>query len=490
MSCFVYIPKILIATIFLFPVNDLLSQNSKYKEYDSLLSCKSKQMVLENVPQDKIILWNQQMLQKMEKENYPRGIIWAHINLANYYWNSGDTEKSIEHLNAAEKLSAENKTDFYTIARIYQEYSQVFYVMDIYDTGLKYNSKAAYYGNRIENKDKKNKFLSYVYSVRANFHYETKNPDSALIYLQKSSGLYKSASIFSTIANHYIEYKPNQDSAKLYLSQALELLNEQKDKINSYRSSIIFYYYGQYYYKEKEYGKSIEYLEKALSFTNKFKNPVHLQNIYKLMTLCYKNLRNTEKEKEYLEKYTKLTDSMKLDQSKGMDLTLKKIQNEKDNETEKSRRKNNILLSGAFILAVSIIFLYYLYYIGKKRKKIISEKEEVIYHKDIETKILEKKVSGMFEVLVEMAKKNDKSFLIKFQEVYPGFIKKLLEINPDLTQSDLIFSAYIFLGFSSKEIASYTYTEHRSMQTKKTRLRRKLNLDSDIDLYIFFKSGL
>lgn len=46
----------------------------------------------------------------------------------------------------------------------------------------------------------------------------------------------------------------------------------------------------------------------------------------------------------------------------------------------------------------------------------------------------------------------------------------------------------IWLGFSSKEIAQYTFVEHRSVQNKKNRLRKKLNISSDVDLYLFFKN--
>ncbi len=64
----------------------------------------------------------------------------------------------------------------------------------------------------------------------------------------------------------------------------------------------------------------------------------------------------------------------------------------------------------------------------------------------------------------------------------------MLAINSNLSKSDLTFCAMIWLGFSSKQIAQYTFVEHRSVQNKKNRLRKKLNISSDVDLYFFFKN--
>ncbi|MEF9478878.1 hypothetical protein OWR28_15180 [Chryseobacterium sp. 1B4] len=42
------------------------------------------------------------------------------------------------------------------------------------------------------------------------------------------------------------------------------------------------------------------------------------------------------------------------------------------------------------------------------------------------------------------------------------------------------------LHFTSKEIASYTLVQHRSVQQKKYRIRKKLNIPKETDIYHFF----
>ena len=93
-----------------------------------------------------------------------------------------------------------------------------------------------------------------------------------------------------------------------------------------------------------------------------------------------------------------------------------------------------------------------------------------------------------FNELIELAKNNDTTFLKRFQEIYPEPSQRLLQKHPNLSNSELILSAMIFLNFTSKEIATYTFVEHRSVQTKKSRLRKKINLPAGANLEQYFAS--
>ena len=92
------------------------------------------------------------------------------------------------------------------------------------------------------------------------------------------------------------------------------------------------------------------------------------------------------------------------------------------------------------------------------------------------------------EELRELAIGNDPFFLERFQELYPDFTRRLLHEHPTLLKSEFSFCAMIFLNFSSKEIATYTFIQHRSVQTKKSRLRKKMQLPSSADLYEYIQS--
>ncbi len=92
------------------------------------------------------------------------------------------------------------------------------------------------------------------------------------------------------------------------------------------------------------------------------------------------------------------------------------------------------------------------------------------------------------EEIRNLAMKNDPLFLDRFRHTYPEFTRKLLHKHPTLLKSELLLCAMVFLDFSSKEIAAYSYLQHRSVQTKKSRLRKKMQLPSTIDLYTYIRS--
>ena len=101
---------------------------------------------------------------------------------------------------------------------------------------------------------------------------------------------------------------------------------------------------------------------------------------------------------------------------------------------------------------------------------------------------LEQKVNVAYDEVVQLAKNNDPAFFGKFREVYPEFCDKLLKINPGLVNSELKFCALLFLNFSTKEIATYTFVQPRAVRIRKIRIRKKLNIPSDQDINVWMHS--
>ncbi|MFD2521454.1 triple tyrosine motif-containing protein [Emticicia soli] len=69
-----------------------------------------------------------------------------------------------------------------------------------------------------------------------------------------------------------------------------------------------------------------------------------------------------------------------------------------------------------------------------------------------------------------------------FNRVHEEFFKKLLERYPNLSPGDLRLSAYLRMNLSSKEIAQLLNITYRSVELKRYRLRKKLNLETDENL--------
>lgn len=74
-------------------------------------------------------------------------------------------------------------------------------------------------------------------------------------------------------------------------------------------------------------------------------------------------------------------------------------------------------------------------------------------------------------------------FELRFQNVHTDFYKKLEKIAPDLTPSELKVCAFLKLNMNSKEISALIHQSTKSVEVKRSRIRKKLGLtNTDINL--------
>ena len=66
-----------------------------------------------------------------------------------------------------------------------------------------------------------------------------------------------------------------------------------------------------------------------------------------------------------------------------------------------------------------------------------------------------------------------------------GFIAKLSELYPELTNSEKRLASLLKIGMSSKEISLIMSMEPKSVDMARYRLRKKLNLESNDNLCDF-----
>ncbi len=83
-----------------------------------------------------------------------------------------------------------------------------------------------------------------------------------------------------------------------------------------------------------------------------------------------------------------------------------------------------------------------------------------------------------------------KRFKVHFDKVHTSFFDSLLTLFPNLTESDLRHCAYIKIGLTTKEIATLFNISPSSVQKSRVRLKKKLNLSKEDDLYDFIKNQM
>ncbi|SFG33662.1 ligand-binding sensor domain-containing protein [Pontibacter chinhatensis] len=76
-------------------------------------------------------------------------------------------------------------------------------------------------------------------------------------------------------------------------------------------------------------------------------------------------------------------------------------------------------------------------------------------------------------------------FELHFNQLHQGFLKRLRHDFPDLTHRDIKLCAYLRMNLTSKEIASLLNLSLRGVETSRYRLRKKLNLEQEVNLTEF-----
>ncbi|WP_454046167.1 tetratricopeptide repeat protein [Chryseobacterium sp. Marseille-Q8038] len=269
------------------------------------------------------------------------------------------------------------------------------------------------------------------------------------------------------------------DSAEYYLNKA-NLLSSQAPAES--RSRVLLSY-GELYFYKKEYEKALKYYFQSLQVVKKIGLKKSERVIYQRIYENYKKQNDIERANEYLEKYTALNDSLNSVERNILDIPIRRIT---DENIENEKQKKNVfyyIMIGVILL--SIILFAVLYKTNKSRQK---QKDLLIMEKEKETEILKKQLSSSIDELVQLAKENSPEFFTRFNEIYPEFRRELLEISPRSKASEITFCAYLFLNFSTKDIAEFTFTSPRTVQTRKYNIRKKFNIPSNEDLYIWIQN--
>lgn len=433
---------------------------------------------------DNMIKLNLSILEDSKRINYPKGKVYACYNLALAFSMQYRYNKSNYYLKLMES-EFKNLDDEDEEISMNLLYSMNYKGIKMYDEALKKLRKNIVLANNIKVDSIRYSSNAMTLVEMAKSYIEKKSYDSATYYCKRvieevkkpknlNSGLNTSLKITLLILTE-AKLKENKiDSAEYYIksAQAVPIVLGN----NEFRT---FKLLGEINETKKQYDSAITDYKKAIELAAKVKNLKKLLELYSLISGVYEKTGQKDYEKQYTLKYNILNDSLKTIEDANLKDTVDLLVEEKQKPMED---KNNRLLYIIFIVGIgSVIFIFLVNNRIRKKNKILNVKEQ-------ETKVLTQKLNVAFEEVIQLAKNNDPEFLARFQEVYPNFFPKLLQIEPQLQNSELKFCALLFLNFSTKDIASYTFVQPQSIQIRKNRLRKRLNISSGEDLYIWMKN--
>ncbi|KAB1232767.1 tetratricopeptide repeat protein [Chryseobacterium viscerum] len=425
----------------------------------------------------KVFQYNIAALQYYKKHDNPEGEALANINIANALSTFDEHQKSLHYLEEAkEQLKLVNNNGLN--ARLCNEIARNYAFLGLYNqANIQLNKSIEYLKHAPDTKENRNS-LFFVYIWKWSNFEDLKLPDS--INAMREKGLKdfpNEPKIYVRIAEQFLSRKQHLDSVEYYLNKASVLAVENSSSLHAYGA--IATRRGNLYTLKKDYPKALEYYQESLPIYLKINRGADIIDTYKKIYQTYLALHDIPKANEYLVKYTQLNDSIQSGERKAVASVVNNL------AIEQEKERNNlyiIIVAIAGIAIVSIAAIFMIRKRNKKRDQLLEEQKKLIGEKIIETDQLKKKVDTSINELSKMATSNNPFFISKFKEVYPEFHKKLTSNYPELTNHDIKFIAYVRLNLTNKEIGQCGNVTVRAVETKKYRLKKKLELPADMDL--------
>lgn len=517
--------KFLILFLFMNLVGFAQNSEKKQQVVDSLINIANAQ--LRDTEFEQVINTSFEIAGQSEQIGYEKGMIKGYSFIMYILAMSGDYEKSMEYL---EKMKPYEKSYLKSDATerflYYFDQSELYHLLGIPVQAVAYFKKAEAAIGDIKDVSKRNESMFYL-SVNSQFY--SSNPDTNYVYLLRAQSFLKdsafkqgkkedrilSEALLNMLIGGYFTEKLMPDTAISYYNVAKSLLASIG---GHYLEGGVHKGLGSAYKDKKDFATASAHNAKALHIFQKYNSGEDIRDIYANMAELYRISGDDNKKNEYLALSAYLTDSLeqhkKLGRSKNFLLLIK----EKEaaiSQTRTQHRNTIILICIGGLLSFSGLYLLFLRY-RKKKNSLLVEKETLVHRGEQELKkksdenllllqeiekstktieqqeqekqVLEQKMNLSFEEVIKMAKENDPLFWKRFQEVYPGFLSKMLTANSQLRNSELMLCAYIYLGFTTREFAEYTFKSAKTVENYRYTLRKKLNLVNTDNLNLWIQN--
>lgn len=275
----------------------------------------------------------------------------------------------------------------------------------------------------------------------------------------------------SNVGSSYLRAK-ELDSAQFYLERALQLANAANHKVVSTSALNDL---GTLHYYKKEYNTSISVYLKGIRLAKETQNDAVLKSLYLGISKSYAKSNDNINSEKYRSLYVALSEKL---QEEG------KLSQEEQQLLAKEKQLFNQDYSNSslllFLAALVIVLIGAFFLFRKKKTEPVEEIEPnpaLILAMNFEENNLKK--------LVGLAAEDNPSFMILFKEAFPDFFKKINVINPKLIASEQKLCALLKLDATTKEIALYTKSSVRAVESKKYRLRKKLDIPTKMDMNIW-----
>ena len=422
-----------------------------------------------------------------DKNGYYLGKAKSLKVIINSYLGLGEQQKALEYADKLLAISTKENDDYHSVQALNAK-ALGFSYLGFFEKAYETSKLAESLCQKLKDNDEFNRSMGQIYSGRSEImNLQYLPPEKTLEHDLKSVEYYKKikdekkrhgwlAIQYSSLGYTYIDLNKHKEA--LHFSRKAYLLSKiENDSINQ---AFGLYGIGNTYLEMNQLDSSIYYHKKALPIFEKAQDIYRLQYIYDDLATIYEKSGEDKLYNYYSKKSKELYDIIRKKEKIETDKISKKII---DHEKTKWYENLYFIIAGLVIFfLVKLYFTIKIFRRYKKEKQHRKTTKDNLLEKELVVNELESKINDSFSELLELAKANDSSFLSRFKEIYSDFYIKLTEKYPDMTSGQVKFCALLKLNFSTKEIAQCSHISVRSVEMKKSRLRKQLNIPSEVDL--------
>lgn len=427
---------------------------------------------------------------------YQDGILRSELSKIIIYFDNYDNKECINGIENIEKDILKSKN--YTLIALMEQIKGLVYLrLHLPSMAKTQFNSALFFSDKIVDADERHHRKGFIYLGMASLNDDTEIKDYRAKVLKCLKKAYQEFSLLknkdsleglivtcNTLGSYYSN-TGNFTFAKFYFNKAIALSKKSAcTKCLTYSWNRA----GNMYKNMKDYNSAIKNYEKSIKISDSIGDIFQLQLNYRDLSEVYEKTNNIEKQKESLKMLKIITDSISNKKNLALGAVINGITRDIKSEHEKNTNhlKLYILIGSIGCALLSyIVFMYFKKYRlekenSKKLEKFLNEKTIFIQSLSSSKSIIDKEEE--LKTVIRMAMTNDVLFFQTFNELFPDFKKKLMQLDPFFRANDLKFCCYLKLNFDTKEIARYTGDSVRSVESKKYRLRKKFNISSQEDM--------
>ncbi len=480
--------------------------------------------IYEHVDIKKSYEYSNQACEESERTNEYTPKAQAFHNMGVVFFRSGVYDKATEMFLQSKKLVQDNN-DLMRLVGVELNLGAVRFHLEDYNGALAHFNDALELNSKLmaEGNDVYMEQIQTFYINIASIYIEKGNYEAAIEYLEKAliESINNKDLLQQSIANNnlgeiYLKTGQFEKSHK-YIYEALKVRQSENNLIGmaSSYNLLTAYYISKRDIDSAEIanGFAIKYAEQVESINNMEKAYEHQANIYE-------QKGNYKQANEALKRYYE-TKRKAINESvvaKATRLQLEYNFEELQKAKAEVHFKEMVALYAILVVVVFLLIVFALLFSLWKSRAMRIKTEKETLEKDLEIKnrelttnvmyLLKKhelinNVSGRLLRLKARLKVENRDaiqriifdlqggvepevweeFELRFQNVHNDFYKKLENIAPDLTPSELKICAFLRLNMNSKEISALIHQSTKSVEVKRSRIRKKLGLtNTDVNL--------